>query len=85
MFVVIFYRNLGEDKRQAPITYDLSLSFNHKSTKMLVQLKRWLGFHIIWFQTATAIHSDATIFGIDNGNIPLYINMQDVFKIIKNN
>jgi len=28
---------------------------------------------------------DATLFGVDNGGIPLYITMQDVFEIIHGN
>jgi len=37
------------------------------------------------FQALCAILWDATIFGVDNGDIPLYINMSNLFKIIQGN
>jgi len=37
------------------------------------------------FELACAIPWDETIFGVDNGSIPLHIAMQDVFEIIQEN
>ena len=37
------------------------------------------------FQDSCVIPSDATIFGVDNSGIPLYITMQDFFEIIQDN
>jgi len=37
------------------------------------------------FQDSRVIPWDATLFGVDNGGIPLYITMQDVFEIIQGN
>jgi len=34
------------------------------------------------FQDSYVIPWDATLFGVDNDGIPLYITMQDVFEII---
>jgi len=37
------------------------------------------------FESACAIPWDETIFGVNNGGIPLYIAMQDVVEIIQGN
>jgi len=37
------------------------------------------------FQDCCVIHWNATLFGVDNGGIPLYIATQDVFEIIQSN
>jgi len=37
------------------------------------------------FHDSCVIPWDATLFGVDNGGIPLYIIMQDVFEIIQGN
>ena len=36
-------------------------------------------------QDSCVIPWDATLFGVDNGGIPLYISMQYVFEIIQGN
>ena len=37
------------------------------------------------YQEPFPIPWDATIFGVDNGNIPLYVNMSDLWEIIQGN
>jgi len=79
----VCYHVLLNHKRNetSPIASDLSLEPkplqpNVNPIQKFVRVSHKL------FELACIIPWDATIFGVDDNNIPLYIAMQDVFEII---
>jgi len=75
--VIMSCSTLGGDKKKT-ITFDVI--FEAQSHVYLIQELVKVSHDS--FQTSYDIPWDATIFDIDNGNVPLNINMQDVYEII---
>jgi len=92
----MFYRTLGLDK--SPQLYLLQALSPIMKPRMSLssspspRLSPYLTKMVIQFMATSDLYQepfpipwDATIFGVDNGNIPLYVNMSDLWEIIQGN
>ena len=80
----MFYRTLLRDKN-ASIGGHLSPQVQPQVQPYVNPIQELVRVSHQMFQESCVIPWDATLFGVHNGAIPLYISMQDFFEIIQGN